>query len=62
MSQLKEAVRDAERKGTTRYRIAKKSGVSQAQLSRFVAGTVAPRLDTAERIARAIGRKLTLKG
>ncbi len=57
---LREAIRDAEKRGITQYRIAKESGVSAGQLSRLMHGKVAPRLDTAERIARAIGCEIQL--
>lgn len=57
---LRRAIRQAERRGLTRYAIAKRTGLSQAMLSRFMAGENAPKLDTAERIAKAIGRRLVL--
>jgi transcriptional regulator with XRE-family HTH domain len=55
VERFKDEIRRAERRGITRYRIAKECGISDAQLSRLMHGTVAPRLDTAERIAGAIG-------
>lgn len=58
--QLRQAIRKANRAGVTRYQIAQLSGVSEAQLSRLMAGTVAPRIDTAEAIARAIGKRIVL--
>jgi hypothetical protein len=59
--QLRRAIREAERAGLTRYQISKKSGVSQALLTRIVVTkTGNPRLDIAERIASAIGWKLSL--
>ena len=57
---LRKAIRDAEERGITQYRIAKESGVSAGQLSRLMHGKVAPRLDTAERNARAIGCEIRL--
>ena len=58
--ELRQAIAQAERRGVTRYRIAKETGLSQAMLSRFVAGENVPKLDTVERIAKAIGRRLVL--
>lgn len=58
--QLRRAIAQAERRGLTRYRIAQTTGLSQSMLSRFMAGENVPKLDTAERIAQAIGRRLTL--
>ena len=58
--QLREAIKQAERDGITRYRIAQDSGVSEAQLSRLIHGKFAPRLDTAEAIAGALGKRITL--
>jgi len=57
---LRTAIRQAERRGVTRYQIAKASGVSEAQLSRIMSGDVSPRLDTADAIAKAIGVRITL--
>lgn len=59
VAELRQAIRQAERRGVIRAKIAKTTGVSEAALSRFVAGSV-PGLDTAERIAKAIGRPLVL--
>jgi len=61
VQRLKDEIRKAERRGMSRYRIAKLSGISQAQLSRLMAGTVAPRLDTAARIAEAINREIVIR-
>lgn len=60
VEQLKQAIRRAESRGVSRYQIAKLSGVAQGQLSRLMHGTVAPRLDSAERIANAIGCKIVI--
>jgi transcriptional regulator with XRE-family HTH domain len=57
---LRRAIKAAGRRGLTRYRIAKITGLSQGQLSRFVAGEIVPKLDTAEKIAAALGKRLTL--
>lgn len=62
---LREAVRDAERRGVTRYQIAKNSGVSESQLSKLMATEPerhrVPRLDTAEKIAAGAGFKLAIE-
>lgn len=59
--QLRTAIRRAERRGISRYQIAQRSGVSEAQLSRLVHGTHLPRIDTAERMAKALGCRLIVK-
>lgn len=59
--QLTGAILQAERKGTTRYQLAKAAGVWQSQLTRLLAGEDKPRLDTAERIAEALGYRIVLK-
>ena len=51
----------AETRGLTRYRIAQVSGVSQAQLSKLLLQQRIPRLDTAEKIAQAIGCRLSIQ-
>lgn len=56
--QLRVLIAQAERKGITRYRISQLSGVTEGQLARIVHGDGAPRLDTAARIADAIGYQL----
>ena len=59
--QLKRAIEQAERRGLTRYQIAKLSGISEGQLSRLFNGTVTPRTDTAERIAAALGYRFRME-
>ncbi|MCC6421592.1 MAG: helix-turn-helix transcriptional regulator [Gemmataceae bacterium] len=58
--ELRKAIRAAERRGQTQYAIAKAAGVSPSVLARIARGENLPRLDTAERIAAAIGQRLTL--
>ncbi len=60
VTELRQAIRAAECRGVTRYRIAKISGLSQGMLSRFMAGENQPRLDTAGRLALAVGKRLVL--
>ena len=59
--QLRQAIRKAEERGITQYRIAADSGVSTGQLSRLMAGRVSPRLDTAQRIAEAIDCEIIIR-
>jgi transcriptional regulator with XRE-family HTH domain len=56
--QLRRAIREAERRGVTRYQMAKMAKMPQSQLSRIATGESVPKLDTAERIAGAIGYTL----
>ena len=59
--QLRQAIRKAERADVTRYAIAQESGVSQATLSLLVNDKNHQiKLETAERIADAIGLQLSL--
>lgn len=58
--ELRAAIRSAGKRGITRYRIAKITGLSQGQLSRFMAGQYSMRLTNAEKIAAAIGKRLIL--
>ena len=60
VERLKQEIGRAERHGVSRYRIARLSGVSEGQLSRLMHGSVAHRLDSAERIAFALGRKIVI--
>jgi transcriptional regulator with XRE-family HTH domain len=63
VQRLKDEIRKADKRGISRYRIAKRTGLSEAQLSRMMnakAGKGIPKLDTAERIAQAIGCKIIL--
>ena len=65
VDRLKDEIRRAERRGITRYRIAQLTGLSEAQLSRMMnakPGKGIPRLDTAEKIAGAIGCKILIVG
>ncbi|MAE61020.1 MAG: transcriptional regulator [Planctomycetaceae bacterium] len=61
VEQLRRAIRDAEKRGLSQYAIAKAAGVHRAQLMRLMTGTVAPRLDTAQRMADAVGYDLALR-
>jgi transcriptional regulator with XRE-family HTH domain len=58
--QLRAAIAKAEQKGITRYRLAKKSGVSKSTISQFCNSCSQLRLDIAEALALALGMKLHL--
>jgi len=58
--QLMDALRRAERSGLTRYRLSKLTGISQAGLSHFARGRKIPKVDTADKIAYALGYRITL--
>jgi transcriptional regulator with XRE-family HTH domain len=60
VEQLRQAIHRAEKRGVSRYQIAKLSGVSEGQLSRLMHGSVSPRLDSADSIARALGCKIVI--
>jgi transcriptional regulator with XRE-family HTH domain len=53
--QLKQAIRDS---GMSRYRIAKKSGLTESQLSYFVNGKRSLTLPAAAKLAKALGLEL----
>lgn len=57
---LRRAIKQAEKRGITRYQIAKETGLSQGQLSRFLHGEIVPKLDNAQIIAKAVGLRLVL--
>ncbi|MGH7177758.1 MAG: helix-turn-helix domain-containing protein [Tepidisphaeraceae bacterium] len=58
--ELRRAIAQAERRGLSQYAIAKAAGMPQSQVGRVASGESVPTLDTAERIARAIGCKLAI--
>lgn len=60
IDQLKAAIRQAERRGVTRYQISKGAGIAYSVMARIARGENLPRLDTAEKIAAVIGFRLTL--
>ena len=60
VEELRRAIARAGRHGLTRYRLAKLSGVDQSQLSKLVRVQRVPRLDTAEKIVRALGGRLVI--
>lgn len=58
--QFLRAIRRAEKRGISRYRMAWLSGISQAHLSRFVNGKRTLTIETADTLARAIGYRVLL--
>ena len=58
--ELRAAIAQAERRGITRYAIAKAAGMPQSQVGRIATGESVPKLDTAERIAQVIGCRLAI--
>ena len=57
--QLRAEIAKAEQRGMSRYAIAKAAGLPYSQVYNVAEGTI-PRLDTAEKIARALGLPLYL--
>ena len=53
--QLRDAIAQAERRGITRYRLAKLSGVAERNVGMIANGDTIPRLDTADKLVRALG-------
>jgi DNA-binding phage protein len=58
--QLRRAIARAEKKGLTRYRIARLASMTESQVKRVAEAVTCPRLDTAARLADAIGLRLAL--
>jgi len=52
---LRHAIRES---GMTEYQIAKRAGISQIMISRFISGERDIRLATADKLAHALGLKL----
>ena len=57
---LRAAIQAAKRQGVTRAAIAKRTGMPRSQVTRIATGESVPLLDTAERVAKAIGYRLAL--
>ncbi len=57
--ELRKAIAQAERNGMSRYAIAKAAGLPYSQVYNVAEGTI-PRLDSAERIATALGLRIYL--
>ncbi len=58
IEQIRKAVQASPK---TRYRLSKESGVSEAQLSRLVNGKCGLGADNLERLADALGLKITIR-
>ena len=62
LDQLRREIRRAEKRGISRYRIAKLSGVGQATLCRFMSGTLLKmQVETAEKLAGALELRIVLE-
>jgi DNA-binding phage protein len=59
-AELRRAIAQAERSGVTQYRIAKLAKLAASQVARVASGETVPKLDTAQRIAKALGLRLAL--
>jgi len=57
--QVRRAIREC---GMTRYELAKRTGVSQSTLSRFVLGQASLTLEKLDLLAGLIGLELTVRG
>jgi len=53
-------IRQAEKRGVTRYQLARLAGVNQSQLSRIYKDGAIPKADTIDAIAKALGYEVRL--
>ncbi|MFN0012897.1 MAG: helix-turn-helix domain-containing protein [Phycisphaerales bacterium] len=58
---MRRAIKQAERAGTTRYELCKRTRVSQAVVSRFMAGTRGLGVDVIERLADGLDMEVVLR-
>jgi transcriptional regulator with XRE-family HTH domain len=58
--ELRKAIAKAERAGQTKYAIAKAAGMPRSMMTRIASGESVPTLDTAQRIADAIGCRILI--
>lgn len=61
VDQVVEAIHAAEKRGVTRYRIAKDAGVFHSQLSRLMNGERSISVDTLEKICAALGLTIEIR-
>jgi len=62
MSRILDEIRKAiEASDKTRYRLAKETGIDQAQLSRLMSGAGAMSYDNLERLAEALGLEIIIR-
>lgn len=61
IEQVVATIHAAEKRGVTRYRLAKEAGVFQSQLSRLVNGERSISVDTLEKICAALGLEFELR-
>jgi DNA-binding phage protein len=60
VDELQRAIAQAEKRGMTRYAIAKAARMPQSQVGRIASGESVPKLDTAQRVAQVIGFRLAI--
>ncbi len=61
LNAIREGIERAEASGTTRYKIAKDTGISQAALSRFVNGERGLGVELVERLADYLGLEIVIR-
>jgi DNA-binding phage protein len=59
-AELRHHIANAEKRGMTRSSIADAAEMPRSQLTRIATGESIPRLDTAERVAKVLGLRITL--
>lgn len=57
---LAAAIARAERRGVTRYALSRDSGVNRQAVTNIANGDTVPRMDTAEKLAEALGYRIEL--
>jgi predicted transcriptional regulator len=60
VDELRRAIRAAEKRGTTRYKLSLATGVSEAQLSRIYHRQIEPKASMMERILSGLGKRLAI--
>ncbi len=60
VAELRRAIAEAEKLGTSRAMMAAAAGMPRAMIYRIADGETLPRIDTAERLANAMGLQLRL--
>ena len=58
LDELRRAIEDSPE---SRYRLSKKTGIEQSQLSRFMAGSVRLGVESVERLAQALGYEIVMR-
>ena len=58
---VRQLIEMREKHGWSQRDLAERAGMKQPQLARLETGQVEPRLDTLQRLAKAMGRRLTIR-